>query len=198
MQNLKTNWRLDLFNLSFLTEWMRAPLCVGAIAPSSTFLARAMISGISEQDCPVIELGPGTGIFTTALLNCGIAADKVVAIEYGKTFAENLRAKFPFVNVIHDDAAKIDILSPFETGTVKTIICGLPLLSMPDLKVQQIIEASFKCLDQDGEFRLFTYGHRCPFSKAMLEQLELEVKREKTVSFNLPPATVFKIKRRKS
>lgn len=198
MQNFRTNWRLDLFNSSFLSEWFRAPLCVGAIAPSSAFLAKAMTRGVSEHDYLVIELGPGTGVFTAALLKNGIAANKIAVIERGKTFAENLKVKLPSVTVIEDDAAKIDILSPFETGTVKTVICGLPLLSMPDFKVQQIIEASFNCLTDDGEFRLFTYGHRCPINKATLDYLELDSKREQTVLFNLPPASVFTIKRRKS
>lgn len=193
--NLKVNRRLDLFNSSFLAEWFRAPLGVGAIAPSSSFLAKAMTKGISERSCPVIELGPGTGIFTKALLNRGITADKVAVIECGTTFAENLRTKFPSVHVIQADAADIDQRSPFKPGTVKVVVCGLPLLSMPDSKVQQIIEASFKCLEEGGEFRLFTYGHRCPIPKPILDRFGLCSHRSTFVLKNLPPASIFIIKR---
>ncbi len=185
-----------MFSSPFLAEWFRAPLGVGAIAPSSAFLAKAMTNGISKHESPVIELGPGTGVFTTALLSRGINSDQVLVIEQGEAFAKDLRLKFPSVRVIQDDAAKIDQLSPFEPGTVKTVVCGLPLLSMSPAKVRQIMEASFDCLDADGEFRLFTYGHRCPISAATLEDLNLDAHRVKTVFINLPPASVFVVRRR--
>lgn len=197
MNNLKAHAKLNVFGSPFLAEWFRAPLGVGAIAPSSAFLAKAMTKGISKYESPVIELGPGTGVFTNALLNRGIKPDRVSVVEQGEAFANDLRLKFPDVRVIQDDAAKIDQLSPFEPGTVKTVVCGLPLLSMPPAKVRQIVEASFKCLDADGEFRLFTYGHRCPISAATLEDLKLEALRVNTVFINLPPASVFVVRRRR-
>lgn len=67
--------------LMFGREWLRAPLLVGAVAPSGAALARAMTAGMSATDGPVIELGPGTGVFTQALLNRGIPAGQIAAIE---------------------------------------------------------------------------------------------------------------------
>ena len=56
-------------NLSFLRAWLRAPHRVGALAPSGPALARLMTAQINALDGPVIELGPGTGAFTRALLD---------------------------------------------------------------------------------------------------------------------------------
>ena len=179
----------------FLTEWLRSPLGVGAIAPSSRFLAQAMTEGLLKTDEPVLELGPGTGIFTSAILKCGVQPQLLAAVEIGEEFADSLTRDYPAIHVIRADAASVDKVTPFALGSVGAVICGLPLLSMPADKVRKIISGSFQCLKPDGEFRLFTYGHRCPVSKHVLDQLQLTAHRSNIVLRNLPPASVYVIRR---
>lgn len=181
--------------LVFLTEWLRSPLGVGAVAPSSRCLAKAITQGLSGKDGPVLELGPGTGVFTTAILDRGVRPNHVAALEIGDTFADQLASKFPDIIVVRADATLIKQNMPFKLGSVQTVICGLPLLSMPRGKVQQILAGSFDCLKPCGEFRLFTYGHQCPVPTQILELLNLSAKRSAFVVRNLPPASVYIIKR---
>lgn len=100
----------------FGREWLRSPLRVGAVAPSSARLAESMTQGLMATCGPVIELCPGTGVFTAALLRRGIPAAQVAAIEASESFAAALALRFPQVAVIHDDAARIRHVSPFGPG----------------------------------------------------------------------------------
>ena len=181
--------------LMFGREWLRAPLLVGAVAPSSPALARAMTAGMSAADGPVIELGPGTGVFTGALLNRGIAADQIAAIEASQRFAAALATSHPGVTVIAADATRVSHLTPFGPAGAATVLCGLPLLSMPPAKVLRILAGSFAALRPGGTFRLFTYGSRCPVSRAMRDRLGLVVRRTAFVALNIPPASVYSLER---
>jgi len=180
----------------FGREWLRAPLRVGAVAPSGSRLAEAMTQGLTATCGPVIELGPGTGVFTAALLRRGIPAAQVAVIEASENFATALALRFPQVAVIHDDAARIRHVTPFGSGAAYLVICGLPLLSMPPAKVLQIVAGSMTVLMPYGELRLFTYGQRCPIPAAMLSRLGLVAQRRSFVPLNMPPASVYAVVRR--
>lgn len=103
----------------FGLEWLYAPLRTGAVAPSGVALASAMTAALTEADGPVIELGPGTGVFTRALVARGIPADRIAAIEASAGFAAHLAAHHPDLRVIHGDAARI--------GLVKQRLAFVPL-----------------------------------------------------------------------
>lgn len=180
----------------FAQEWIKAPLRVGAVAPSSSALVRAMTQGISADAGPVIELGPGTGIFTQALLERGVPGQKISAIETSEGFAERLARCFPDVLVIVGDAARVRHLSPYDPQSVATVICGLPLLSMSASKVHRIVAGSFAVLKPGGKLRLFTYGAKCPVSQASLNRLGLAGHRACFVALNVPPASVYDLYRR--
>lgn len=180
----------------FGREWLRAPLRVGAVAPSSARLADAMTQGLTATCGPVLELGPGTGVFTAPLLRRGIPAAQVAVIEASESFAAALALEYPQVTVIHEDAARIRHVTPFGPGAADLVICGLPLLSMPRAKVLRIIAGCMRVLRPDGELRLFTYGHRCPIPPAMLARLGLVTQRRTFVPLNMPPASVYAVFRR--
>ncbi len=182
--------------LLFAREWLRAPLRVGAIVPSSARLAQAMTQGLTAASGPVVELGPGTGVFTAALLRFGIPPAQVAVIEAGEHFASDLARRFPQVAVIRGDAARVRYLSPFGPGGAALAICGLPLLSMPPAKVMRIVAGCMTVLKPDGELRLFTYGQRCPIPSLMLSRLGLVTQRRTCVSLNIPPASVYAVLRR--
>ncbi|MCC1494028.1 class I SAM-dependent methyltransferase [Cognatishimia sp. F0-27] len=179
----------------FGREWVREPRKVGAIVPSSQALARAITEGIGPQDGPVIELGPGTGVFTAALLQRGLPADQIAAIEANPTFADALRLRFPGVAIIHGSATRTHSLTPFAAQSVGTIICGLPLLSIPPQITFRILHSSFVALKPGGTVRLFTYGHKCPAPQNMLKRLGLTSRRLQFIPMNVPPASVFVVER---
>jgi phospholipid N-methyltransferase len=144
----------------------------------------------------VIELGPGTGVFTEAILARGIPPERVAAIEASTGFAAALATRHPCVTVIVADAARVRHVTPFGPAGAEAIVCGLPLLSMPPGKVLRIISGGFAALRAGGAFRLFTYGLRCPISATMRDRLGIVARRTAFVAVNMPPASVFSLERK--
>ncbi len=92
-------------NLRFLRALIARPKHVGAVAPSSRALARAIARQIDpSQAGPVLELGPGTGVITAALLKRGLAPERVTVVEYDADFAAAIATRYPGVHVIEGDA----------------------------------------------------------------------------------------------
>jgi phosphatidylethanolamine/phosphatidyl-N-methylethanolamine N-methyltransferase len=183
--------------LHFFRAWMFDPLRVASITPSSAALARLMVAAIGSRTGPVIELGPGTGVFTRALLGQGVAEADLVLVEKGAEFADVLAGRFPRARLLCIDAAEIgEAALPF-AAPVGAVVSGLPLLSMPAAKVSAILAGSFAHLRDDGSFYQFTYGPRCPVPKAILQGLGLEGVRVGRTLRNIPPAAVYRITRTK-
>ncbi len=181
--------------LLFGREWLRAPRAVGAVAPSSRALARAITDGLSNADAPVLELGPGTGVFTRALLARGIAVNRIAAIEANARFAAALAGALPGLQVIAGDAARLRRLTPFGPASAGTVICGLPLLTIPKPKILRIVAGGFAALRPGGAFRLFTYGPTCPVPGTLLGRLGLVAQRTAFIAGNIPPASVYVLRR---
>lgn len=183
--------------LLFFRAWLAAPLRVASVTPSGRALSSLMTGEISAKTGTVIELGPGTGVFTQALLDQGVAEEDLVLIEYGADFATELSARFPTARTIQMDAANLSKLPLQTSAPVGAVISGLPLLSMPIRKVHAILEGAFIHLRQNGAFYQFTYGPRCPIARPLLERLGLKAKYMGYTLANIPPAAVYRITRRK-
>lgn len=179
----------------FFRSWVSAPMRVAAVAPSGPVLARLMTREIMPGVGPVLELGPGTGVFTRALLARGVPESDLTLIEFGPEFAGLLSQRFPQARVVSIDAARIVEARLFEAGSVGAVVSGLPLLSMPQDKVAAIVGGAFAALRPDGVFYQFTYGPRCPIAPAILERLGLNAVRIGRALRNIPPATVYRISR---
>jgi phosphatidylethanolamine/phosphatidyl-N-methylethanolamine N-methyltransferase len=181
---------------SFFMAWLKAPLRVAAVAPSGHALASLITADISPSTGPVIELGPGTGSFTRALIARGVEQKDITLIECGADFAVILRAEFPAARTIVMDAAhlrRIQLPNGVKAGAV---ISGLPLLSMSPRKVIAILTGAFQKMHPRGAFYQFTYGPRCPVPARLLYRLDLEAERVGSAIANIPPATVYRIRRK--
>lgn len=181
--------------LHFFRAWMLNPLRVASIMPSSAALAKLMVAAISPRTGPVIELGPGTGVFTRALIGQGVAESDLAMVEKGAEFAEVLARRFPRAALLCIDAAEIGGAALPFTVPVGAVVSGLPLLSIPAAKVSSILAGSFAHMRADGAFYQFTYGPRCPVPKAILDGLGLEAVRVGRTLRNIPPAAVYRIAR---
>lgn len=179
----------------FFRSWVAAPLRVAAVAPSGPVLARLMTREISPAVGPVLELGPGTGVFTRALLERGVPESDLTLVEFGPEFASLLAGRFPQARVVSLDAARIVEAGLFEVGSVGAVVSGLPLLSMPQDKVAAILGGAFTALRPDGAFYQFTYGPRCPVAAAILASHGLRATRIGRALRNIPPASVYRISR---
>ncbi|PKU23600.1 SAM-dependent methyltransferase [Telmatospirillum siberiense] len=183
--------------LSFLQAWTFDPLRVGAIAPSGEALANLITRDITPASAPVLELGPGTGVFTRALLGRGLKPEDLTLIEYGAEFAELLKTRFPTVRLLRMDAARLDRRHLGNNSTFGTVVSGLPLLSMPPKKVFAILAGAFGLMRPGSAFYQFTYGPRCPISRRILDRLGLKATCVGRAYLNIPPAAVYRIVRRK-
>ena len=154
-----------------------------------------MTAGLSSASGPVIELGPGTGVITRSLLNRGVKPDDLVAIELSTTFAATLQKRHPNIRVIEGDASRIEALSPFAPGKVDCVVCGLPLVSLPNDTIERILRGSFNVLNPQGAFRLFTYATHCPVRPGLLEKVGLSSRKVSRTLRNLPPALVYELRR---
>jgi phospholipid N-methyltransferase len=184
--------------LVFLRAWLRDPRGIGAVTPSGAALARLMTSHVSALGGPVIELGPGTGALTRALLARGVPLHRLALVEADPQLADALGRRYPEAIILRMDAARLGDTAPlFGDERACAVVSGLPLLSMPPVQVAAIMQGVFeRQLRSGGMFYQFTYGPRCPLPPALLAQLNLQARRVGGALFNLPPATVYCISRR--
>ncbi|MDE1894790.1 MAG: phospholipid methyltransferase [Pseudomonadota bacterium] len=184
--------------LDFMRAWLRDPRSIGAVAPSGPALARLMTMHVSDLAGPVIELGPGTGVLTRALLARGVLPHRLALIEADPQFAEALSRRYPQTTILRMDAAQLgNTDSLFGEERAGAVISGLPMLSMPANQVAAIVQGVFeRQLASDGSFYQFTYGLRCPLPASLLQRLDLHAHRVGNALLNLPPAAVYCISRR--
>ena len=175
----------------FLQEWLGNPKRTGSIVPSSRHLAAAMARWLpSNPDSFVLELGPGTGIVTGALLERGLREERLVAIEHNPKLADILRERFPRAHVITGDAWRMDELlqrrsEPIES--VGAVISSLPLLNFSEEQAEALAQKIRTLLEPQGSWVQFTYRiHKLRPRGASSFRLHAS----KIVWFNFPPARV--------
>jgi phospholipid N-methyltransferase len=181
----------------FLRAWLSDPFTIAAVAPSGQSLARLMTAGIGSDTGPVVELGPGTGVFTRAILRSGVVPANLLLIERSPAFTMLLRARFPDLDVVCDLA---QVLARHARDRLAeppgTVVSGLPLLAMPSSVQHQILDAVFSALRPGGTFVQFTYGHVVPVARDVAKNLGLASRLVGRTLRNLPPASVYEISRR--
>jgi phosphatidylethanolamine/phosphatidyl-N-methylethanolamine N-methyltransferase len=172
--------------LSFVQRMARNPRAIGAISPASPALAEAMAAQVDfTKPGRVLELGPGTGAITRALIRRGLGPERVVAVEADPTFAHILRARFPGLQVVEGDATNasaIEALGPFNA-----IISSLPLLNFPPHERVEVVRQLLRLLPPGSPFVQYSYGVRPPLPRAQ----ELKATLADRVWRNLPPARIW-------
>lgn len=150
--------------LRFFKGWIDKPRAVGSIVPTSSVTARRMASVINPSSgLPVLELGPGTGVITRAILEAGVKPQHLWSIEYSQDFVEHLRRDYPGVNVIHGDAFNLDETLGAMRGTVfDSIISGVPLLNFPVAQRVAYVEDLLERIPAGRPIVQLTYGPRSP------------------------------------
>ena len=175
--------------LVFFLRWLASPLQVGAAAPSSQFLARAIADQVDLRSAkPIIELGGGTGSVTSALLATGIDPGRLIVIERDARLCDLLRKRFPALKIVQGDATRlIDLLAPLGVDSASSVISSLPLRSLSRSKTEQIVCQSFLLLGKRDKFIQYTYGLRSP-----LADFNLYGKLTARIWLNFPPAFVWR------
>jgi len=170
---------------------------VGAIAPSGAMLADLITSEVNSASGPILELGPGTGVFTEALLARGIRESDLTLVEFSTDFAVMLQRRFPDARVLCANAARLGTHIPRESPPFGCVISGLPLLNMSPRAVVAILDGALSRLREGGALYQFTYGMRCPVPHRLLDRFGFKATLHGRVLRNFPPARVYKIVRRR-
>ncbi len=185
--------------LRFLSQWLRNPVQTAAIAPSSPDLAAAILAELPQGTRRVIELGGGTGAITQALVDGGIAPADLMVLELNPALHAQLRERFPEARVLLGDAlytAEMASQSGYlQGGQADAVVSGLGLLAMSREVQSAILQSAFACLGPDGVMVQFTYGPVSPVNEALLLELGFAARRGEFVLRNVPPATVWTIRR---
>jgi len=178
----------------FIRGWVTNHKKIGAISPSSRALARLMV----EQACPdpqgcALELGPGSGVFTQALIEAGVPPEQIVAVEQSAEFCRLLNQRFPRLNVVKGDAFDLEkALGPYAGVKFSAAISGLPLLSFPrELRIR-CIEGVLDRLEPEKSLAQFSYGALGPLPSI---PGRFTATPSKWVLMNLPPARVWTYRR---
>lgn len=186
---LKKPLRLD-DEVRFLRSWIDKPLHMGAVMPSGKALARTMAQYVDHRATgPVIELGPGTGAITTALLAHGVDQKRLVLVEFNPTFCALLRERYPQATVVQGDAYKLrDTLWDVLKEPASAVVSGLPLVTKPMLTRLKLIRDAFTALAPSAPFVQFTYSVAPPIPKSLPG---VSTEASERIWMNLPPARVW-------
>lgn len=180
--------------LHFFRGLLGNPAKTGAISPSGAALARRMAAEVDPRnDLPVLELGPGTGVVTRALLERGVKPEKLVAIEYNPVFCRLIADRMPGVTVLEGDAYDLAATLPGRfAGPFSAVVSSLPLLTRPPEVRIALLEAAFDRMAPGQPFIQFSYSLFAP-----VEPIpgRLGVERSRWVFKNLPPARVWTYRR---
>lgn len=173
----------------FARECFRSPRSMGTICPSGRALARIMASKVTPGNGLVVELGAGTGVVTSALIQRGVSPQRLLVIERSEALVDLLRRRFPGVTVIHGDAAELSRYIP-ASRQVDCIVSSLPFVSLPEHCREEIIR-EIKQLLNDGVMLQYTYswGKESCLSKAGLTCVG-----STRVWQNVPPAKVMEFR----
>ncbi len=177
--------------LRFLRSWTDNPLTVGAVSPSSPVLGQIMAEFVDiDRAGIVIELGPGTGAVTAALIDHGIAPERIVAIEYDGAFCALLQTRFPGITVIEGDAYDLQrtLRGNGVDEPVASVVSSLPLLTQPMPQRTALIDQSLDLMPDGAPFIQFCYALTPPVPG---RRGRWSVTGSKRVWRNLPPARVW-------
>jgi phosphatidylethanolamine/phosphatidyl-N-methylethanolamine N-methyltransferase len=191
---LKKTPRLD-DEVRFLRSWIEKPLHMGAVMPSGRVLARTMAQYVDiDSSEPVVELGPGTGAITSALIEHGVDQKRLVLVEYNPGFCALLRDRYPHAKVVQGDAYALrDSLWNVLSAPASAVVSGLPLVMKPMLTRLKLIRDAFGALAPGAPFVQFTYSVAPPIPKSLPG---VSTEASERIWMNLPPARVWVYRKR--
>ena len=179
----------------FIKAWFDNPLTTGAVYPSGKVLSRTMARAVDPRvPGPIIELGPGTGPVTEALIKRGVAQDRLILIEFDPDFCKLLSRRYPSATVVEGDAyALAGSLARVLRDKAAAVVSSLPLLTKPERQRLALVEEAFDLMHDDGVFVQFTYGLRSPVPRLDDRFLPsgFVAQASPAVWLNFPPARVW-------
>jgi phosphatidylethanolamine/phosphatidyl-N-methylethanolamine N-methyltransferase len=185
----KRGIRLD-DEVRFIRSWIERPLSIGAVTPSGKVLARTMARYVDPySDGPVVELGPGTGPVTEALVQAGVAPSRLVLVEFNPAFCKILHARYPEATLVQGDAYSLRrLLETLLLQPAAAVVSGLPLVTKPIRMRLRLIRDAFDLMLPGAPFVQFTYSVASPLPRRLGG---FSVEASERIWMNIPPARVW-------
>ena len=189
----KNGIRLD-DEVRFIRSWFENPLTIGAVTPSGKALARTMAAYVDpDVEGPIIELGPGTGPVTEALVAQGVDPARLVLVEFNPHFCRLLRKRYPTATGVQGDAYGLKrLLAGLMQVPAAAVVSGLPLFTKPLQMRLRLLYEAFGLMRPGAPFVQFTYHAVAPIPK-VLDRVRAEA--SERVWMNIPPARVWVYRR---
>lgn len=178
-------------SLQFLRGFCRNPAQVGSVVPSSPQLKQRLVrsGGVTEARV-VVELGPGTGGTTAALLQAMQPTARLLAIELDADFHRHLRTALadPRLTLELGSAERLaEFIETHRLGAPDVIVSGIPFSTMPPEVSGRIAATIAEVLKPGGRFvayqvRAHVAGFASPYLGTPHKEWEL---------VNIPPVRVF-------
>ena len=174
----------------FIRSWIERPLTIGAVTPSGKILARTMARYVDpDSNGPVVELGPGTGPVTEALVRAGVAPSRLVLVEFDASFCRILRSRFPDATLVQGDAYSLRrLLEALLLQPAAAVVSGLPLVTKPLKMRLRLIRDAFDLMLPGAPFVQFTYSVASPLPRRLGG---FSVEASERIWMNIPPARVW-------
>jgi phosphatidylethanolamine/phosphatidyl-N-methylethanolamine N-methyltransferase len=190
---LRRGIRLD-DEVRFIRSWIERPLSTGAVTPSGKILARTMARYVDPRsNGPVVELGPGTGPVTDALVEAGVDPSRLVLVESNPVFCRILRARYPQATLVQGDAYSMHrLLDILLLQPAAAVVSGLPLITKPIAMRLRLIRDAFDLMVPGAPFVQFTYSVAPPLPKRFGG---FSVESSERIWMNIPPARVWVYRR---
>jgi len=180
--------------IRFLRSFVTAPMRTGAQWPSGPALSRAMAGAVDlSVPGPIIELGPGTGVVTEALLARGIPPERLTMIEFSPQFVKLLSQRYPNVRLVHGDAyALAEHVRKLGLPPPAAVVSSLPLLTQPPARRLELLRAALHIMNPEGVFVQFTYFRDSPIP---VEGTGIDTTVSQRIWLNIWPALVYSYRR---
>jgi len=185
----KRGIRLD-DEVRFIRSWIERPLTIGAVTPSGKMLARAMARHVDpNSDGPVVELGPGTGPVTEALVEAGVDPSRLVLVEFNPEFCRLLQQRYPEATLVQGDAYSLRrLLETLLIQPAAAVVSGLPLVTKPIRMRLRLIRDAFDLMLPGAPFVQFTYSVASPLPRRLGG---FTAEASERIWMNIPPARVW-------
>ena len=188
--------------VKFLAAFVRRPFDTGSITPSSAQLAKAMVEGMGiEEADTLVELGPGTGVFTKLIRQRMKPGARLFCLEIDPEMAEALRQNFPGVDVVNDSVENLPRhLKDAGRDGIDATISGLPWAAFSPDRQQRFLDAAVAPMKPGARFATFAYSHAAwmPPARRFRELLDSrfsQVETSEVVWKNVPPAFVYRCRK---
>lgn len=180
-----------LTHLTFFKGFLDNPELVGSVIPSSRFLEQRIVDAAEVANARLaVELGPGTGGTTRALLNALPPSGRLLTIEIKPDFSLLLRSIDDSRLINHTGSAAdiLSILKRYELGNPDVVVSGIPFSTLPVTTGRAILQATWSALAQGGRFVAYQFrSHVARLGREMLGIPNVSVELR-----NAPPMRIYR------